>query len=230
MSEEVTESTEQSAAIFEEDRKTDEKPAEESAEQTEAKEEPAQEASPETEGSEGEAQADEGGDGKEEEAVSEIDIVLPDGSSLDPVHADEIAALGTELGLSSEQAQAWLNRESEIVADMLENAQTIVNEQSQAAMDEISNQWLELLKNDPEIGGDKVAETAELSKRFVESYFPKELQDWLDETGFGNHPEAVRGFYKAAKDLGIGGDKFEGGNPAGEKAKKSDAELFYGKN
>ena len=236
-------SEEQSAAIFDEDKPTEEVKGEENgaddkgsdqqaADNSGAEKEAGQEAQAEVSddgGSKREAEtASEETASEEEAGTEEYEISLPEGSSLDPVHAEEIATLATELGLDGEQAQAWLNRESEIVADMLENAYTIVNEQSQAAMDEVSSEWLEQVKNDPEIGGDKLAESAELSKRFVESYFPKELQDWLDETGFGGHPEAIRGFYKAALDLGIGGDGFEKGNAAGQAKKKSDAELFYG--
>lgn len=221
-------------AIFEEDRQGDSNVAEtkdESAGQNTEQTVPEESGTKEAEGAEpgGEAETPDG-ETAETEVVEteEYEISLPEGSSLDPVHVDEIAALATELGLSGEQAQAWLNRESEIVADMLENAQTIINEQSQAVMEEASKQWLEQVKNDPEIGGDKLNETAELTKRFVEAYFPETLRNWLDETGFGNHPDAVRGFYKAAKDLGFGEDKFDSGNASGQRQKKTDAELFYG--
>lgn len=227
-------------AIFEEDRQGDSNVAEtkdESArqnteqavpEESGTKEAESAELSGEAETPDGETAEAENRESDEYEEYEEYEISLPEGSSLDPVHLDEIASLATELGLSGEQAQAWVNRESEIVTDMLHNALTIVNEQSQAAMAEASKQWAEEVKNDPEIGGDKLNETVELTKRLMESYFTEEILNWLDETGFGNHPDAIRGIYKIAKRMGVGEDKFDSGNAPGQSQKKTDAELFYG--
>ena len=97
------------------------------------------------------------------------------------------------------------------------------------SMDKASAQWLEDVKNDPEIGGEKANETAELSKRFTEAYFPEDLRKWLDETGMGNHPSAIKAFRQAAEDLQIGGDTFAKGGSS-TPARKSDSEVFFGKN
>lgn len=224
-------------AIFEEDRQGDSNVAEtkdESAGQNTEQAVPEESGTKEAESAEliGEAETPDGETSETENSefdqYEEYEISLPEGSSLDPVHLDEIASLATELGLSGEQAQAWVNRESEIVTDMLHNALTIVNEQSQAAIAEASKQWAEEVKNDPEIGGDKLNETVELTKRLMESYFTEDILNWLDETGFGNHPDAIRGIYKIAKRLGVGEDKFDSGNAPGQSQKKTDAELFYG--
>jgi len=165
---------------------------------------------------------------KEVEHPADYDLKLPESSSLDQAHVDEIAEFSKKQGLSKDQAQAYLDRESTVIGEVMQNAQKIVEDNNKAAMETASEQWKEELKNDTEIGGDKANESAELSKRFTDAYFPEELKTWLDETGMGNHPGVIKGFRKAALDLGIGDDKVV--KDVGRIPKrKSDADLFYPK-
>ena len=197
-----------------------------SSQQGESKE---QQGSEEVSGEE-ETGSEKEGESSEDEKSGEVayTLDLPEGSVLDPVHAEEIAAEGKLLGLTKEQSQAWLDRESDIVQDMLGNARQIIEDESKTIMDASSKQWEEQLASDREIGGERLAETKALSSRFVEKYFPENLQNWLKETGFGKHPDAVRGFRKAAIDAGFGEDSFEHGGTSGTKVVKTDAQKFYG--
>jgi len=233
-----------SEQIFEEDKKGEENVGEERKEASSKEgeggsEEGSEEAgsaevdSGETKGeadnSTGDAEAEEAEEGEaESEEKQPLRLELPKDSVLDESHVKELSELASELGLSQEQAQTWLEDRSDIVSEMLENAQEIVEKRAKEDLARASEQWKEELKSDPEVGGDNANETAELAKRFAEAYLPDELVSWLDETGYGNNPGIVKAFRKAAIDLDLAGDDMaKGGN--GTSNPKNDSELFYGK-
>ena len=69
------------------------------------------------------------------------------------------------------------------------------------------------MKVDKEIGGEKFTENLALARKALESFGTPELQDVLNMTGLGNHPEVIRAFYKAGK--AISEDRFIPGTPKG---------------
>ncbi len=76
---------------------------------------------------------------------------------------------------------------------------------------EMINQWAEDSKNDPEIGGEKLKEHAELARRALNEFGSESLTEGLKSTGYGNHPELIKFFAKVGKliadDQIITGDK-----------------------
>lgn len=175
------------------------------------------------------AEVEESEEGEEEsEGEQPLQLSLPEESLLHDDHITEITQRAEELGLSQDQAQEWLNDRSEIVSEMLENAQSIIEKQAREELAEASAAWKEELMNDPDVGGDKISETAELAKRFAEAYLPPELNEWLEETGYGNQPGLVKAFRQAAIDIGIAGDSIVTGG-SHSPSPKSDSEIFYGK-
>jgi hypothetical protein len=86
--------------------------------------------------------------------------------------------------------------------------------------------WKETLKTDKEIGGDKAAEAAELSKRVLEKFGGPDLINALELTNLGNYPELIRCFSRIGR--AMDSDKLILGNEA-VSSPKSREELYYGK-
>lgn len=112
------------------------------------------------------------------------DLKLAEGSKLDAKAVDDIAAFAKSNGLSQDAAKALLERENQ-------NREAYVEAQKQQ-LEEAQKQWVESIKADKEIGGDKLKESVEGGRRALEKFGSESLIKELDETGLGNHPELVR--------------------------------------
>lgn len=161
-------------------------------------------------------------DGKAQEQAPEViyDLKLPDGSLLNDGLVEKFKAYAKENKFSKDQAQAFLNRENQVIADW--EAAKKENLAKQADI------WINDVKADKEIGGDKFNENVELAKRVVHRYASKNLIDSLNNTGLGNHPELIRVFAKIGKEMGE--DKLVLGGSAQKKPPKSIEEVFYPSN
>lgn len=147
---------------------------------------------------------------------AEIKLAMPKDSLLDAGAVERIASFAKERGLTQEQAQAILERESGAVAAYAEGQQQTLEKHKSA--------WVEDLKADKELGGAAFNETVEIAKRVVESFGTEALKKALNETGLGNHPEVVRVFARIGKQMGD--DKFVRPT-AGAGVKRSPEEIFY---
>jgi hypothetical protein len=154
---------------------------------------------------------------KEEKKEIVYSLKLPEGSKLQKAQADEIAAYAKEQGLSKEQAQKQLERESKLASDF--------ETQSLNQLKEATGQWLEAVKTDKEIGGEGFPKNAELAKRVVTRFGTPEFKAELERTGLGNHPELVRVFVRIGQ--AMSDDQFV--QPGSQSTPKKDiAEKFYG--
>lgn len=124
-------------------------------------------------------------------APKEYTLALPEESPLDDSAVQRIAAEAKERGLTQEQAQELLNRESEAVSGY-------AKAQSEAFKQAVDG-WKSQIENDKELGGAEYAKNAELAKRVVDRFATEEFKKALNETGFGNHPELFRVFFKIGK-------------------------------
>lgn len=127
------------------------------------------------------------------EAVPETayEFTMPEGVEIDPATLGNLTELSKELGLTKEQAQK--------VADLgAQQAQRWAAAQEQAIND-VSAQWIDTVKTDKEIGGDRMAEKLAVAKRALDLFGSPELTQLLDESRLGNHPELIRAFYRAGK-------------------------------
>ncbi len=132
---------------------------------------------------------------------------------------DEIVKQAKEQGLSNDEAQKILDRDNNL-------ANSIVDAQWEQ-VEKNKEVWLDELKADPEIGGDHIKETAEISRRVLEAYFPAEVKQLLVDSGYGNKLSVAQGFVKIGRALNILDDKVvEGSKPT--KQEKSMEEIFYG--
>lgn len=157
----------------------------------------------------------------EKPAVPEkYELKLPEGSQLDAAHVEKVAAYAKERGLSNEQAQAVLERESQAVSGFIEGSQNQLKEQS--------TKWVEELKQDKDVGGDSFNKSAELAKRFVSRFGDDSLKDALDQTGLGNHPGLFKMIVRAAKLMSEDQLVLPNAQPSAEAKRPED--VLYGNN
>jgi hypothetical protein len=123
--------------------------------------------------------------------ATDYEFTFEEGIQIDPDTLGDLKGLSKELGLSQEQAQQVANLGAK-------QAQKWVAAQ-EAAIAEASAQWVEQVKADKEIGGDKLHENLGVAKRALERFGSPELTKLLDESRLGNHPELIRAFHRIGK-------------------------------
>jgi len=156
---------------------------------------------------------------EEVKAVPEkYELKLPEGSLVDNSRLEEIAAFAKAQGFSNETAQAVLDRES--------GALNAYHESQQAMLKELTEvKWVEQVKADKEIGGEKFRENVELAHRALAHFGSEDFKNELNRTGFGNHPELVRVFARVGKLIA----NDQAVRPGVQTTQKKSAEdLFYG--
>ncbi len=146
------------------------------------------------------------------------ELKLPENSSLDDAALERIATDAKSQGLSQEQAQAQLERESSIT--------TAIEERRVAAEKVVVDGWLETTKADAEIGGEHFAKNIELAHRVLQRFGSPAMTEMLKKTGLGNHPELVRAFNRIGKAMGE--DNFVTATPAPTNEPRDPAEVLYG--
>lgn len=145
------------------------------------------------------------------------DVKLPDGSFMKPDYVEKLSAFAKEQKLSNEEAQAVMTRENALVGEVVADLQERFKAQTEA--------WKEDARNDKEIGGDKFAESAELSKRFIDKFAPPEFAQVLNDHGYGNHPGFLKMIARASK--AMADDSWVHTKAQGDA--RTTEEIFYGK-
>lgn len=128
-------------------------------------------------------------------------FTTPEGVTLDADAVSEFSAIAKELGLEQGKAQA--------IADVAMKMQARQADAHQALVES----WVEQVKVDKTLGGDKLTENLAIAKKALDAFGSPELRDVLNSTGLGNHPEIIRAFFNAGR--AISDDRFIPGNPKG---------------
>lgn len=150
-------------------------------------------------------------DDKGTKAPESYDFKMPEGVELDTAAAEEFKGIAKEYGLTQEQAQK--------VADI---GAKMVQRQAEAHQAQVQT-WVDAVKTDKEIGGDKLNENLAIARKTIDTFGSPELKQMLNVTGIGNHPEIVKMAYKIGK--AISDDGFvRGGNTS---SPRSAAEIMY---
>ena len=152
-------------------------------------------------------------------APEKYTLKVPENSPLSQAHIDKISSFAKEKGLSNDEAQMLVERESEAVATFKAT--------QMAEFETKKTQWFEDSKNDKEFGGEKFKESAELSHRVIERFASPTLKEHLKETGLGNHPELVRFVWAIGKEMSEDKLIIPGGQTK-QPEKKTAAERLYG--
>jgi hypothetical protein len=153
---------------------------------------------------------------KVEEA--KFDLKLPEKTVLEQAHLDAVTSYAKEKGLTPEQAQEILNRDSQLVSSYVDRQQKQFEAQIES--------WVKETQSDKELGGNTFKESVHLADQVVKKFGSPELIEGLRATGFGNHPELIRLLTRIGKS--IDNDKLilAGSNGAG--GKRSMEDIFYG--
>ncbi len=173
----------------------------------------------------------EGAKGKEAKGTSQkaeeakdafAELKLPEKSFLTAEDLEDIKDFAKEKGLSPEQAQLLVERESLAVA-------AYVGAQKEALKHERETKWMPAIKSDKDLGGERFAESEQAVKEFLARFDTEgELRKALEESGFSHFPPLwkvlARAGRAAARDKIVPGT----GSDVGKKV-LSDAEVFYGK-
>lgn len=137
----------------------------------------------------------------EPQVPESYDLQMPEGIELDKASAEEFTTIAKELKLDQAAAQK--------LAD-------IAAKQAQRQVEAHANlvqSWVESVKADKDIGGDKLEENLGIARKALDTFGTPELRDVLNASGLGNHPEVIKAFVKAGK--AISEDKFVAGAPKG---------------
>lgn len=127
-------------------------------------------------------------------APQKYDIKLPEGSILQPGKIEEISLYAKEKGLTNDQAQEVLNRDSDTVSKF--------HEAQLKAYEAMTEQWRAEAAKDKEIGGEALPQHLEGAKRVVERFAPEGFMQELDSTGYGNHPLLIKFLSRISKAMG----------------------------
>lgn len=109
------------------------------------------------------------------------EFVAPEGVTLDAGLIAQVTPLFAAANLAPETAQQ--------LVDVYAAHQSAMHVAQVAA-------WTDAVKADPEIGGAKLEATLASAKRVLHAHASPEFMTYLETTGLGSHPEAVRMFAK----------------------------------
>jgi hypothetical protein len=118
-------------------------------------------------------------------------LKLPEGSLLNEADLEDIKAYAKEKGLTPEQTQQLVERESLAVGSYKESLELAHKERSEG--------WEKECREDKEFGGQKYPESSEAALRAVKTFFP-DLADELNQTRYGSYPKLWKGLVK----IGLG--------------------------
>lgn len=163
-------------------------------------------------------------DGDKEDGDKEdgdYELILPEKSLMTDEHYDSFIEFAEENDFTQEQAQKLLERENSAIDSYVAEVEV--------KKDNIIEGWIQESKKDSEIGGEKLAKSAEYSRRVIETFGreeAKDIKDALIKTGWGNNPIVLKLFSRIGEAMGDD-SLIEGGKDLGGK-ERTTAEIFYG--
>lgn len=143
------------------------------------------------------------------------ELKAPEGSLLKQGDVDAIKALK----LPKDQSEAMLASHDAVLKRYAEN-QTKTVEATKA-------EWKKQAESDPVIGGEKFAENTVLASRGFQAIADKETVKFMEDSGLGNHPIAIRMFAKLGRMMAE--DRIIPGTAGNSPAKVAPEDVLYGK-
>ena len=119
---------------------------------------------------------------------------LPEGMEMDTTLLSEVEPIFKEIGLTQDKAQKVIDAYVAKVLPSYVKQQTATWEAQKAS-------WVESVKADKEIGGDKFNKAVEDANRVLNTLGTPELKKAFNDYGLGNHPEFVRVFARMAANM-----------------------------
>ena len=142
--------------------------------------------------------------------------MLPEGVEPDTVLQKSFAPVAKELNLTQDQAQKLVTLQSEHVLAL--------QKQADEQYAQTQKQWVDELKSDKELGGDKFDASLEVAKRPITKFGDDAFRSVLEESGLGNNPAVFKFMHK----LGVAMGEDSAGMPSGGGSQdKSAADLLF---
>lgn len=145
-----------------------------------------------------------------------VELKIPESMKAHKVVVDEVLEFAKAHKLSPEQTQVMLDREAAIMDNSVKSQ--IKTLETQKAT------WAAAAQADPEIGGEKFAETLTQAQR-IYKLAPPSIQKYLEDSGLGSHPDALKWFAKIGKS-GLADKLIPAGNES-HVENRSAAERMY---
>lgn len=146
-----------------------------------------------------------------EAAPEKYEFKAPKGQSFDEGVIGAFSEVAKELKLSQDSAQKVLDKMT-----------PVFQARQQERFESIRATWAKETRADKELGGEKLQENLAVAQKAMDAFATPEFKTLLNESGFGNHPEVIRVFYRAGK--AISEDRFVTGGAAGQPG---DARRIY---
>lgn len=148
------------------------------------------------------------------------DFTMPDGVEADKELVAEASVVFKEQNFTQDQAQA--------IVDFDNARQAKAAEAQQTTWADTLSGWVDEVKADKDIGGDKFDETVSVAKKAIDAFGTPALASALDATGVGSHPEFVRFFH--AVGVAIADDTIKHGGDGGESRPRTAQDLYTNSN
>tara|TARA_R110000751_G_scaffold137379_2_gene240807 strand:+ start:6406 stop:7008 length:603 start_codon:yes stop_codon:yes gene_type:complete len=142
-------------------------------------------------------------------------FILPEGVPINQEGVDAFMPMAKEMNLSQEQAQQLVN----LQIKMMQEGQNA----NSNAWDSTQKNWSDATKGDLEYGGANLTANLAIARKTLDAFGTPELNEVLESTGAGNHPEIVRLFYRVGK--AISEDTIHAGG-APQAPKTREASMF----
>ena len=125
---------------------------------------------------------------------------LPEGYSISEEQLAAFSPVLKELGLTQEQADKLVafDAQRSLAAQEASQQQAVEFRNKQVG------DWETALRNDATFGGANFDANVAVAQQFLTDFGSPELSAFLAESGLGSHPEVVRMFHKAGRELGEG--------------------------
>lgn len=130
-------------------------------------------------------------EGTEAPKAAELELKLPDGLKGDDPTIGQFREVAKELGLKSDGAQK--------IFDLYVGAQQAARQAAVEKYEQQQKAWVESATNDKEFGGAKFEENLSYARKAIAKFGSPELEQLLDQSGFGNNPALVRFAYRIGK-------------------------------
>lgn len=151
------------------------------------------------------------------EVVEYTPFKMPEGVNVAEDVLAEFTTNAKALGLKQEGAQALIDK----LAPKIAAAQQAAIE---AQMTKTREGWVDALKSDPTLGGEKFEANMAIANKAFETFGSPELKELLGSTGLGDHPALVRWAYKVGS--AISEDVVVAGARTGEARRPPEEVLF----
>ena len=168
----------------------------------------------------------EGGEDAGDQAEAEADVPqgAPGQYEFKPVEGVKLSE--EVIGKFSEVARE-LNLSQGAAQKMLDQVAPAIARQQYAAVQQLNEQWVNAVKADKEIGGEKLGANLAIAKKARDAFGSDGLRKLLNESRIGNHPEVIRFFVRAGQ--AISEDSFVAGGTRPASGGKDAASVLYGK-